>query len=210
MGVPRRTVLGVGLMHIETIPEVPNVLVVENFFTEEEQASIWAEINYLAPKLKTPDQTFSAENVDGTLKKSNRGLFVNSIYTDPVKYSSIIQTISKVYTEEFIEALIDKAIMYRYLYSSNRASTLLNEYGVGDFYNSHTDDFVVSIMAYFIDESIPHEGGDLVFSDYNYTKKVSHNNLILMPSYLKHEVTPVVSENPNFKRYSIVQFVSIL
>lgn len=196
-------------MEIQTVPEVPNLLIVENFFTDEEQISIRKEIAYLHPKLNPPEETGAPTNTDVETKKHNMGVFINEIYFNPIKYSDIAKALDKVCSPSFADLCVQHSPFYRYLYCQTRAGLLLSEYRVGDYYKSHVDICTVTALAYLVDDT-PHTGGDLFFSDYNHTVKVKNNMLLLMPSYLYHEVTKVDSEDPEFKRYSISKFITAL
>jgi hypothetical protein len=55
-------------------------LIIDNTYTKDEQVKIYRELDFLSEKLLTSDQTGSAKNDSGELKK-NTGLFLDEIYS---------------------------------------------------------------------------------------------------------------------------------
>ena len=189
----------------------PGIAIVENFYDDRELKLIWKELEYLTKsnKLLPPEKTGTGRDEYGNPKKRNRGLFLEEYYKNKT-FSNILNVNRKVWNVidgEFLKS----SLLFRYMYSCNEESTLLNYYEDGDYYKSHQDMSVYTVLSYFFKEPKKFTGGKLVLNDYNINIEIKNNMVIYMPSILAHEVTPIVMEEnaKGFGRYSISQFLFV-
>ena len=197
-------------MNVSQIDGVAGALFITDVFTEEEERSIWSEINYLSTKFKPPEVTGTALDLDGKAKKHNKGLFIHSFIYNSQHNSDIVRAFEKLYSEEAVNEFKQKSLPCRYMSCPHSIATLVNEFRPGDYYLSHTDVSTLTILGYFLTSKDNYSGGDLVFHDYGITITPVNNSVVIMPSYLEHEVTLLESSDPNFRRYSVAQFINLI
>ena len=80
--------------------------------------------------------------------------------------------------------------------------TQLNCYNGDGSYDLHPDFGVMSAVTLLHQEPKQFTGGELAFSDYDYTPKLKNNSTILFPSFIQHEVKHIKGTG----RYSINHF----
>lgn len=179
-------------MEIELLPIETPVLLVKDFFDSYEKELMENELKFLIKphKLLPPEQTSAATYENGVRKKRGMGRFLEDIYMDKA-CSEILQINRKYFTLEFAEQIEKYSKHFRYLRTSSRSSTLLNYFEGNDHYKAHYDSCVLTITTYFWKLPKRFEGGELIFTDYNYKTDVSPWDLLVFPSYLLHEVTPL-------------------
>jgi len=177
--------------------------VVRNYYTPEELALIWSELDFLNGKLYPPDQTGSAVGADGKPKKKNKGAFLDDLYSKR-ELSNILQLNRKIGRQEITGQILGKNWFYNYLRPSDRLKdrTLVSYYEDGDYYEPHTDSAMVTAISYHWKEPKSFEGGDLYFG--NYKVPIENNSLLIFPSCTEHEVKRVTGQG----RYAITQFLS--
>ena len=98
---------------------------------------------------------------------------------------------------------------------TNRDSSVVAYYEDTDYYKSHQDLAVISIMYWLWKEPKSFEGGDIEFTDYDIKVPVQRNQLMIMPSSTLHAVTPIKMLENNVKfsgngRYCIFRFLYII
>ena len=84
---------------------------------------------------------------------------------------------------------------------------LLSAYKNNDYYESHQDNSVLTILFWFGDSD--NKGGDLVFTDFNHTIPFASNRALVFPSYYQHEVTKVETNKQGYVRYSATALLCI-
>lgn len=185
-------------------------LIIDDFFTEDELVKVWAEIDFLAPKLAPPAETYASTCPDGTYMKSGSGLFLDTVYMRR-DVSDILQANRKLYGPEVVEQLAVLHPSYATYRACNLDTTLLNCYRDGDFYNAHTDATVFSSITFMFREPKAFEGGDFVFTDYAHTIEAVPNRVVMFPSCIKHEVTKLTTKTDDLRlaRYSLANFMFI-
>lgn len=202
-------------MNIEYFETPIPYIIVRNYFSEEELDLIWQEFDFLTyqDKLADPYQTNAAKDQFGNVKKQNRGLFLDEIYTNR-SYSNILKITRKLWNPDFLKEIESKNFIFRYLRNSNMDSTLLSYYEDSDYYLPHHDTAVITAVTNFYKEPKAFTGGDLFIENESFKIPLENNRLILFPSIALHSVTPVVfdPETPRFKglgRYTLSQFAAI-
>jgi hypothetical protein len=163
-------------------------LLIRDFYTDEEQALIWQELDFLTHKHKLqPPQNTGQGN---PMMKKNKGIFLDNIYADR-SMSNILKVNRKVFSAPVFKAFADLSLHNRCINVVNADTTLLSYYEATDHYKPHADTAVITALSWHFREPRHFEGGDLVFSDLNETILVENNMLIVFPSCLRHSVTQV-------------------
>ena len=108
---------------------------------------------------------------------------------------------------DFLNSVIRDLVIFNYDYEITEAEDLqFAAYNVGDFYGLHKDvdeenNRVLSVTVQLSKPS-EYEGGDLVFDYDRHPMEKTRGTIIIFPSNLYHEVTPVTKG----ERYSLVQW----
>ena len=89
-----------------------------------------------------------------------------------------------------------------YIKMCNFDVTQLNCYNGDGSYAPHPDLAVMSAVTLLHEDPKQYTGGELCFSDYDYTPKMENNTTILFPSFEQHEVKHIKGSG----RYSLNQF----
>lgn len=185
-------------------------LFVENFFTESELASIWAELDvFHEQKLFDYDNTGPSTLNDVSLA-SKTGFFLQTVVPNSVD-TAIHKACSKIFqgpTNEFANLDFTNELCLE----TNQHSTLLSLYGDKDGYKTHSDCAVTSVLFWLCREPKKFQGGDLVFPQIKETIKFKNNSMLMFPSQAKHKVTEVTMD-PNlpkkYGRYCFTMFLNI-
>lgn len=207
-------------MHIYSIEKL-DIIIIENVFNQNEQNLIWIELdNYLQKNIfRGPEETGSATNPDGSLKKKNSSMFLDALYTQNGRLvSSILQiTEKKLLSFETKKMLQEKNNIFGMLKAANSHTTLLNYYENSDYYDFHDDSSAFSILTYIFKEPKKFSGGDMIFKQKEDGEevniKIKNNMSIFFPSFYQHKVIPIdmkkEHQGKNFGRFSIAQFIGI-
>lgn len=165
------------------------------------------EFKRAIPFFKEPKDTGSATTENHSLKKQNSAIFLNEI-VDPDYFSVssigylVLKIIKSIDEKEFTP---NSAMNVMRVFSS--ISILLSAYRDGDYYLSHRDQSGLTLLLWISDDT-EFTGGDLILTDFDYRIKPLKNTAILFPSYYRHEVTPIKSDNKDLIRYTISGFLT--
>lgn len=175
---------------------------VDNYFSNEEMLIIGPELESFLPKLQ-PD--VSRANND----RSSKGVFL----PDNLKYNKIARKWSDP-NEVELERYLESDISFRYLPNLLFETRLLNYYEHRDYYDTHTDWAVYTMVVMLSKTPQSFEGGNLVFPDIdNKVIEFKNNRVVFFPSYAKHRVTPVTMLSNDMGqgkgRFSITHFFYI-
>jgi Rps23 Pro-64 3,4-dihydroxylase Tpa1-like proline 4-hydroxylase len=189
-------------------------LIVDDFLQPSEFNLVFAEVLILQTAMAGPSETGSSKDIiDGEtfFRKSNVGIFLDSVYADR-KYSNILKSFYKVFTEEFISKIDNKNWLYKkYLPQTNLDYTLLQSYGNGGYYKSHADEGLITAVTVLHKTPKEYSGGQLRFPEYdNYTVDLKNNQMIMFPAAISHEVLEVKRTNNNFdgNRFTVTKLIS--
>tara|TARA_B100000959_G_C14780437_1_gene541297 strand:- start:164 stop:742 length:579 start_codon:yes stop_codon:yes gene_type:complete len=183
--------------------ENKHVLVIEDFFDEEQITSIKKEIAYLECDNKLLDPTFTgtAKENNNKPRKNNMGLFLDSVYADR-NFSAILKHTSDIFNEDITSKYESMDIMNRYLRMSDSDNTLLSQYKPDGFYKPHADTSTITAVFWLKEGDI--QGGDLFFHDFNIRIPFKENRVVIFPSIFIHSVNLVQGTG---KRYCIAKFI---
>ena len=73
----------------------------------------------------------------------------------------------------------------------NSDSTLVSYYEDACYYKPHKDKVVVTSVSWFFKEPRKFVGGEITFTDYDLTFRVTNDLTIIFPSNIKHEVSEI-------------------
>lgn len=191
-------------MEIYNFDEPFKHTIIHNYYNNKEQSLIWEELEFL----NKPGKLLSREKTADPLSSENkRGIFLDDLYSRR-EISNILRLNRKIFN-------LSEALKYneycKYIEFSNIDYTMISYYEDKSFYLSHHDKATVSSVTTFWKMPKMFDGGDLKFTESNYIPKMNHNTMIIFPSYVKHEVTPVVMKDNDgiHGRYTINQFFTI-
>jgi hypothetical protein len=198
----------------EPIPHI----ILDNVFDETELKEIWQELDFLtySRKMLTPAVTGSAFEISATgeklYKKQNKALFLDGMYCDR-NLSNIMHITRKFFDKAFLQKCADQNFIFKYLQECNMDTTLLSYYEENDHYDAHHDKAAITILTWLYKEPKQFTGGELNFSDYNYTIPLASNRSLIFPGVANHSVNAVkmnegVESMKGFGRYVITNFAS--
>ena len=174
----------------------PHVLL-EDFFTKEELKYALHEANRIRPTLLPPHKTGTAtRGAEQRPTKQNSGMFL--------PYDSPIPELASRHLSEELVGPLDNwfSTVWR---RNNFRCWLLSRYSNGEYYNAHTDAAQWTVLLWIFKEPKPFKGGDLIFTDYDYTIECKNNSGIIFPGPIKHEVPPIEGDG----RYTITLFTGL-
>jgi len=199
--------------------EVFPYLIVDNWYNEEEQESVWKELDFYSscPKSKIP----RAEDKDSPVSRDTDGIARSKafrfhlwdIYVTPQGrgYSNILRNMYKQRSPEFHKMVKDALpIHYESFTGTNTDSTFISYYEDGDLYKPHIDSLQFTCLIWMFREPKYFTGGDLRLTQYDKIINIKNNRMLLFPSYFKHQVLPVKfekeTEETGLGRYCITHF----
>lgn len=135
-------------------------------------------------------------------------LCLDEVYGSARDNSNILRLIKKVYELNSRGVLVTNDNPFlKYVSISNSDNTYLQLYRDGSSYFEHDDRAVLTFLYPFKGDST---GGNLVFTDYNYTPYLTNNCCFIFPSFERHRLTPVEADNKDaVVRFSINQRIFI-
>lgn len=177
------------------------VIVINNFYSDEEVLKIKNEIKYLEKYgiFKNPTEIGGPGSAyrNGVILKKATGVHLDSIYEDR-NQSDILEINRKLFRMK----LEQYHPIFRYVSKSNHDSTKIHYYSDGDYYKNHTDDSVITSITWFYEVPKSFTGGDLILENRLHVPCLN-NSMVVFPSIMYHEVTPV----KGIGRYSMSQFL---
>ena len=153
-------------------------LIIDNTYNKEEEKLIFNEIEFFANKFQSADQTGSASDINGNLKKNNKGIFLDNVYSDR-SFSNILNINRCLFNNEVKSNLSKCHYAYDLLGISNFDKTLVSYYDDGSNYFSHRDTSVISIITWLYKQPKNFSGGNFKFTDYNLDVELKNNRTII-------------------------------
>jgi len=190
---------------VKIIPIPCPVVIIDDFYNNEELELIMHELNFLTPeKLLPPELTGAASDDDGRLKKENQGRFLDDLYTDR-DVSNILRLNRKAFSPHIVNFLVGVHDLYLGYKYATKDNTLVSHYNDKNYYEPHRDQSLFTTLSWFYNQPKPFTGGDLILTDYDKTIECKFNRMVFMYGSLKHEVTKVKGNG----RYCISNFVNM-
>lgn len=187
--------------------------VVDNFFTEEELAAVWGDLDYFLANGCFTDshETHGASTyIESGKSLTNKYGFFPQKYL-PIPELRCYSACCKIFqgdTAEFAE----KSFANRSILTTEKHNILFSLYLNGGEYEKHTDRSVSTVLFWLNKEPKKFTGGDLILHDIDKKIDYVNNRMVIIPGWCEHEVTPVVmdeDEDPINGRFCISMFLSI-
>tara|TARA_R100000742_G_C4226654_1_gene49140 strand:- start:53 stop:664 length:612 start_codon:yes stop_codon:yes gene_type:complete len=190
------------------------VLLIRDFYSELELNAIFDEIIYLSNIDIFKDATdivgTGSALYEGSLLRSGKRISLDQVFNTIRSESNILKITRKLFKKETTDLLEKYHLFFKYLGKSSDDYTSLNYYTDGDYYKAHTDTAVITAISFFNIEPKGYKGGDFIL-EHKLKIPCSNNSLIVFPSIMLHEVTPIIMHNfdANMGRYSITQSIKM-
>ena len=191
------------------------LMVVNNFYNEEELALIWKELDFYTE----PNKLLEAEEYGGVIGYTNaKALLLDQIYkkskdgkTDYRNISNILTVNRKLFSCGVLDTYAEIHDCVGLANKTNWDITKVRYYHDGEYYDPHTDSpFQFLAFSYFYREPKRFDGGHLIFPRYDYEFNCEHNSLIMMPAWVEHGVSEVSIKESDYYdgygRYAITHF----
>ena len=170
-------------------------MLVDDFYTTEEQFLIWEELEYYWRK-----------------KLYSEGKRPASYGVSSGEDSNILTVYKKILSQEVLENYRHTTPAARQFENTNYDCSVVNYYEDSNNYGEHFDSFMHTVFIWFYKSPKRFTGGNLKFSELNKTIECIHNRMVMFPSYYLHEVDKVKIENKyrdqGLGRYCITHFYS--
>jgi Rps23 Pro-64 3,4-dihydroxylase Tpa1-like proline 4-hydroxylase len=170
----------------------------ENIYDDEELQTIYKECIFLCDekKLELTANSGAARDKEGNLLKTNKGLFLEDIYSEPMKFSNYLRLSSKQFEYLPFSELNEKDNNFEF-FSKNfyNTRTLFSYYQDNDYYLTHRDASEFTFIFWLFKEPKQFTGGDLILNDIDYRVEIKNNSGILFPSKAMHTVEPVIMKD---------------
>ena len=152
------------------------------------------ELHYFKDEnvFKKPGEPFGPGTAvrDGVQLKDGKGLHLDSFYDKKRNESNILRINRKLFSTEVVELLEGLHTFFRYISESSEDNTKIHYFNQGNHYKQHIDSTTITAISYFHDLPKTFTGGDLIIESRLHIPCLN-NSLVIFPSILWHEVTPV-------------------
>lgn len=186
-------------------------VIVKNFLTQKQYKEVFDEVIQLIPLMEGPEITGAASTSTKGILKKGKGIFLDDFFIDLKRAESrILVNFTKLFDEKIMSKLQDADYFFKYYYPiTTRDFTLLQMYGDGDHYLPHADTCLFSSITLLHKEPKKYEGGELLFTDYDYNVNLNSNDTVIFPSRIVHEVLKVTSSSQDItdNRFTITKFM---
>ena len=195
------------------------LMVVNNFYNQQELNLIWKELDFYT----APNKLVSAENYGGVVGYTNaKALILDDLYRNyesdekGVDYRNI-SNILTVNRKLFECGVLDTfANIHGCVSIANKTNHDINKvryYHDGEYYDPHTDKSTMFLaFSYFYREPKKFVGGDLEFPKYDFKLPCTNNSMVIFPGWVEHGVRKVKIKDSDYYdgwgRYAITSFFS--
>jgi predicted 2-oxoglutarate/Fe(II)-dependent dioxygenase YbiX len=205
-------------IHICNDNKVFPFLYVDDWYTPEEEKLIWKELDFYSnpttmhrtEDANEADGKGAAKNKDGTSKNKAWRLYLDTTYAQREVSHILRLQLLKMSSDKIQDAIEETGPNFRLYRSTNYDEMLVNYYEDGDHYESHFDQFMLTVICWFYRTPKSYTGGDLTFTDTDVTLECNHNRMVMFPSYYLHAVQPIKMEGQfdvmGWGRYAIENF----
>ena len=183
--------------------------IAEDYFDETQINDMLTELRFLTPKMVYEN---GKNMVEG--HKKNVQIGIDDMYQNR-DTSNIIQTLDTIYQDkELIQTLKDMSWFYEIWNYTNLDNTFVAYYENSDYYKGHRDIAVISMMYWIWEEPKSFTGGDIHLTDYDIEIPLKRNQLLIIPSSIKHAVNKIqmnddIKKLSGMGRYCIARFLKL-
>ena len=187
--------------------DYPEYFIFDDWYNKQELRVIWEDLDdvYYNNKLLNNNETSGAIRNGKFLVNCKRSHILPSRITDISKqcFPHLSWMFSKIARESWFWSNV--------MHNVCNDDIMLSYYENEDYYDSHTDGAEVTMLTWFFKEPKKFTGGDLTLTDFNQTIECRNNRLVVIPSCLKHEVSPIhmkeEDRNQHYGRYCLTNFL---
>jgi len=181
-------------MHVHYFDEEFPYIIVDNTYNEHELDLIWEELNFLCYRDKLESNAKiagSATRDDGSPKKNNMCIFLDSAYGNR-KFSNILK-VNRKFFDDGMSIIKNHPNWFFSQFVCNRDTSLISYYENSNYYESHHDECIVTILTWFYKEPKKFNGGDinLHFEDKTIKIQCLNNRSLIIPSMINHSVDEI-------------------
>ena len=194
--------------------EFPYIIISNVFNTEERIKLVWEELDFLWYSWKM--ENLSNEQNTGQWNMNDlpnrKEVFLERVYNSHI-FSNIIKVYSEIFGKniEHLENLFSNHSSWFFKEALILSKDhLLNYYEDRNYYKPHKDEGLMTCLHWMFKEPKKFEGGDFIFPDFDKKIEIENNKMIIFPSMIKHEVTPIIMKaedmNKKLGRWCISTF----
>ena len=194
--------------------EFPYIIISNVFNTEERIKLVWEELDFLCYSWKM--ENLSNEQNTGQWNMNDlpnrKEVFLERVYNSHI-FSNIIKVYSEIFGKniEHLENLFSNHSSWFFKEALILSKDhLLNYYEDRKYYKPHKDEGLMTCLHWMFKEPKKFEGGDFIFPDFDKKIEIENNKMIIFPSMIKHEVTPIIMKaedmNKKLGRWCISTF----
>jgi len=196
------------------VKEAPYLLI-DNWYTPEEEKAIWLELDMYAtqPKIEKANNDNSpvATDTKGNAKSNAFRFHVWDYYTQKGQtMSPIMRAMYKQRSQDFKDIFCKAMPLHHNNFcNTNTDATFISYYDKAKYYKPHCDSVQFSCLIWMFKEPKQFFGGNLKLPAANATIECVNNRMLMFPSYLEHEVTEIKSNDKikmGYGRYCITHF----
>lgn len=192
------------------------ILVIDNFYTNQEYKEIWHEINgYRLNKNlwdSKLDDSNRAKDATGRVLVRNSRVYLDRLYAPNYRQTSFILThYKKIMSESLFKVYGKMCPASRNIRDVDIDYTMLSYYEDGDKYEFHKDRATHTALWWTYKKPKAFTGGDVAFKDENVTIECKDNRMVLFPSFYLHASKPVkLKDNKDVcGKYTVSHFFNI-
>ena len=193
------------------------LMVVNNFYNQQELNLIWKELDFYT----APNKLVSAENYGGVVGYTNaKALILDDLYrnyesdekgVDYRNISNILTVNRKLFECGVLDTFANIHGCVSIANKTNHDITKVRYYHDGEYYDPHTDKSTMFLaFSYFYREPKKFVGGDLEFPKYDFKLPCDNNSMVIFPGWVEHGVRKVKIKNSDYYdgwgRYAITSF----
>ena len=195
------------------------LMVVNNFYNQQELNLIWKELDFYT----APNKLVSAENYGGVVGYTNaKALILDDLYrnyesdekgVDYRNISNILTVNRKLFECGVLDTFANIHGCVSIANKTNHDITKVRYYHDGEYYDPHTDKGTMFLaFSYFYREPKKFVGGDLEFPKYDFKLPCTNNSMVIFPGWVEHGVRKVKIKDSDYYdgwgRYAITSFFS--
>ena len=195
------------------------LMVVNNFYNQQELNLIWKELDFYT----APNKLVSAENYGGVVGYTNaKALILDDLYrnyesdekgVDYRNISNILTVNRKLFECGVLDTFANIHGCVSIANKTNHYITKVIYYHDGEYYDPHTDKSTMFLaFSYFYREPKKFVGGDLEFPKYDFKLPCTNNSMVIFPGWVEHGVRKVKIKDSDYYdgwgRYAITSFFS--
>ena len=194
-------------LYVEPFP----LMVVKNFYNQNELDLIWKELDFYTE----PNKLLEAEGYGGIVNRTNaKAICLDEFYKGKYRNISNILTVNR---KLFKCGVLDKFSEIHgcccIASKTNYDITKVRYYHNDEYYDPHTDSSVHFLaFSYFYKEPKKFIGGDLIFPKYDFKLPCENNSMVIFPGWVEHGVRKVTIKDSDYfdgwGRYCISSFFS--